>query len=376
MIINKYITKEIVLNFITITCILLFVALSNKFINLLAKVAVGQLPANLVFKVVLLYIPELLSSLMPLSFFVSVLFVYGRLHADSEMAVLFTCGVNWAHITKVMFWSANVVALIVLSFTTWLLPNITEYREQILMQGEAIAVMQAIVPGQFQVLDEGRLVFYVEDMEKEKKEQLANIFIAEQPQSSVTNTSVSLITAANGCLEHKSNLQNADDFFLILKNGHRYTGIPGTLNYKTIDFTEYGREVKTEEDQTAKVSEEQLMSTLQLLHATKPGEKAELQWRLSLPLSVIVLGLIAVPLAKVSPRHGRFAKFLPAILLYIIYFNLILVTKRWIGAGTLSPYCGMWLVHLGFLALGGILLAKASGRFFQVYKMLRVFKSA
>jgi lipopolysaccharide export system permease protein len=369
MIINKYITKEVLLNFITITSILLFVALSNRFINLLAKVAVGQLPGNLVFKVVALYIPELLSSLMPLGFFVSVLFAYGRLHADSEMSVLFTCGVDWAHITRIMLWSASIVAFIVLVFTTWLIPNITDYREQVLAQGEAIGIMQAIVPGQFQLLNDGKLMFYVEDINKDKKEQLANIFIAEQPQMNELNKPISLITAANGYIEHKSDTQTADDFFLVLKNGYRYTGSPGSLNYTVVNFVEYGREVRTEEEQTTKVDTEQLIPTLQLFHPNTLGEIAELQWRLSLPLSVIILGILAISLAKVSPRQGRFAKFLPAILLYISYFNLMLVTKRWIASGALSPYCGIWVVHLGFFVLGTGLLAKASGRLFQIYKI-------
>ena len=305
---------------------------------------------------------------MPLGAFVAILFAYGRLHADSEMSVLFTCGINWAHITKVMLRFASIIALIVLGFTVWLIPNITEYREQVLAQGEAVGIMQAIVPGQFQTLDDGQLMFYVEDMARDSKEKLSNIFIAEQPQTNETNTTVSLITAANGYLEHKNDEQAADNFFLVLKNGHRYTGVAGSLDYTVVDFDEYGREVKTEAEQTTKVNVEQLIPTAQLFHANTLGEITELQWRLSLPLSTIVLGILAVSLAKVSPRQGRFAKFLPAILLYIAYFNLMLVTKRWVLAGTLSPYCGIWGVHVGFFALGCLLLAKASGRLTQVYQ--------
>ena len=181
MIIGRYITKEIICNFLVVTGILLFVALSNRFISLLAKVAIGQLPGNLVLKVVGLYIPELFSWLAPLGFFIAVLFTYSRLHADSEMAVLFTCGVDWYHITKVVLKLAGVIAVGMLMLTTWIMPNIAEYREHVLAEGETIGIMQAIIPGQFQLLDGGRIVFYVEDLAQDKKEQLSRIFIAEQP---------------------------------------------------------------------------------------------------------------------------------------------------------------------------------------------------
>lgn len=368
MIIGRYITKEIIINFLVVTSVLLFVALSNKFVSLLAKVAVGQLPSSLVFKVMGLYIPELLASLAPLGFFVAILFAYGRLHADSEMSVLFTCGINWADITKVALRLASVIAIGVLILTAWVMPNIAKTRDDVLTQGEAIGIMQAIVPGQFQVLDGGRLVFYVEDLEKNNKGRLAKIFIAEQPQANATEQEFSLITAASGYLEHKDiAVAKMQDFFLILKNGRKYTGMPGTNNYTVVEFAEYGRGIENSTEEPT-LDQKELTPTLTLLRSHKLVEIAELQWRLSLPLSVLILGFISVSLAKVRPRQGRFAKFLPAILLYIAYFNLLIVTRRWVGAGILSPYYGIWSVHLGFFLLGCVLLANASGRLAQVYQ--------
>ncbi len=366
MIIDRYITKEVALNFLAVTSILLFVALSNKFVSLLAKVAVGQLPSNLVFKIMGLYMPELLASLAPLGLFIAILFAYGRLHADSEMSVLFTCGVDWTHITKVALILASGLAFCDLMLTAWIIPNITKYREEVFAQGEAVGIMQAIVPGQFQMLDGGRLVFYVEDLERNNKGQLAKVFIAEQLQVNNTEQKISLITAANGYLEHKGGTE-AQDFFLVLKDGRRYTGMPGTMDYTVVEFTEYGRGVENNTGEST-INTEELMSTIELLHSNKLGDIAELQWRLSLPLSVLILGFLAVPLAKVRPRQGRFAKFLPAILLYIAYFNMIIVTKRWVGVGALSPYCGIWCVHIVFFLLACLLLAKASGRLTQWYQ--------
>ena len=366
MIIDRHITKELGLNFLAITCILLFVALSNRFVHLLAKVAIGQLPSNLVFQVVALYIPELLAALAPLGLFVAILFSLGRLHADSEMVVLFTSGLNWQYLSKVVLKFALVVAVIVLFFTTWLIPNIVQYREDVISNGEAIGIMQAIVPGQFQVLDGGALVFYVEDITKKPTTKLAKIFIAEQPDNRATDQQATVvITADHGFLQHKT-INNVQDFFLVLKNGRRYTGRPGDLNYTVVTFAEYGRAVEnTPSDPITK--QEEFTSTLRLLKSKKLANIAELQWRFSLPISVLILALLAIPLAKVSPRQGRFAKFLPAILLYIAYFNLILVAKRWVAAGTISPYYGIWLVHFSFFALGGIFLAHASGRLSQLF---------
>lgn len=358
MIIVRYITKEIAMTFLSITGILLLIALSNRFAMFLAKTATGELPLNFVFNVVWLYIPELLTFLIPLSLFLAILFAYGRLHAESEMAVLSACGIGARDICKITVILSMFIMVLVAWLSLWVAPTLSANREKALSEGEALAVVHSMIPGRFQMFGEGNLVFYLEDINS-KDNTMKGVFIAEQPALPKKEDGWSLITAKSAHVERE---EKTKDFYLVLKEGYRYKGNPGKGDYTIIKFAEYGRAVH---QQAGAVSNELLKvkPSNALLRSGTRDDIAEFQWRLSIPISVPILALLAVPLARVRPRQGRFANFLPAIVLYIIYYNLFTLSKRWIISGTISSYVGVWWVHLCFLALAFLLLAKESGFF-------------
>lgn len=360
MIVARYITKEVAWTFLAITAILLLIALSNRFAAFLAKAATGELPIGLVFRLVWLYIPELLSFLIPLSFFLAILFAYGRMHADSEMTVFAACGMSSVHISRFTLILSLLVMLIVGWLCLFLVPALAEHREKAVSEGEALAVIQSTLPGRFQMFGEGNLVFYLEDMDS-KSNKLKGVFIAEKPEQEKNKGAWTLISAEEAHVEREAKTK---DFYLVLKQGYRYQGKPGTGDYHIIKFAEYGRAVQ---QQMAPASSE-LLRTKQsstLAESSALEDLAELQWRLSIPLSVPLLALLAIPLARVSPRHGRFAKFLPAILLYIVYYNLFTLSKRWIVSQVLPSFIGVWWVHLSFFALALGLWIKESGGWAQ-----------
>ncbi len=364
MIIARYITKEILYGFLSITCILLLIALSNRFAVYLAKAATGELPIGLVFHLVWLYTPELLSFVIPLSFFISILFAFGRMHTDSEMTVLFACGLTWGYISRITLFSAMIIMLIVGFLSLWVVPNMAVQREKALSEGEALAIVHSMLPGRFQVLADGNLVFYAENVQSNTN-TLQEVFIAEKLQPGKENAQgLALITASTARVDIDPKTHDA---FLVLNNGYRYQGNPGQHDYKILKFEEYGRKLEKEmaTSSSASMGGLRLKNSEALLDSSKASDLAELEWRLSLPVSVPILALLAIPLARVTPRHGRFAKFLPAIVLYIIYYNLFTVAKRWVAAGNIPAFIGVWWVHLLFLCLGLGLLAYESGWFHE-----------
>jgi lipopolysaccharide export system permease protein len=360
LIIARYITKEILWTFFAALTVLLLIALSNRFALYLAKAATGQLPLGFVCKVVALYIPELLSYLIPLSFFIALLFAFGRLYADSEMTVLMACGISWTYICRLTLTLALLIMLFVALLTLWFVPHINKTREQALSEGETIGMLQSLMPGRFQTDGEGNHVFYIEDMTKDQ--ELKGVFIAESPNMrSSEERGWTLITAEAAFLKKD---KKTKDVYLVLKEGYRYQGVPGLADYTVIQFTEYGRAIPYVTG-SASVEALPLKESSHLMSSEKMPDIAEFQWRFSLPLSVPVLALLALPLARVRPRQGRFAKFLPAMVIYITYYNLFTICKRWVAAGNLPSYVGVWWVHLMFLLLGILLLAKESGWFMR-----------
>lgn len=354
MIIVRYITKEVGLTFLSITGILLLIALSNRFAMFLAKAATGELPIGFVFSLVWLYIPEILTFLIPLSLFLALLFAYGRLHAESEMAVLSSCGISSGFICKLTLSIAFFISIIVAWLSLWVVPTLSANREKALSEGEALAVAQGMLPGRFQTFGEGNLVFYLEDIAP-KNNAMKGIFIAEQPHASKEGEGWALITAREAQIERE---QKTKDFYLVLKDGYRYKGDPGRGEFTVIKFGEYGRAVQ---HQGAAIPSDKVKSTSALLQSGTIEDIAEFQWRLSIPLSVPILALLAIPLARVRPRQGRFANFLPAIVVYIAYYNLFTMAKRWVGSSQLSSSVGVWWVHLAFILLALGLGAKEFG---------------
>ena len=89
-----------------------------------------------------------------------------------------------------------------------------------------------------------------------------------------------------------------------------------------------------------------------LMADKSPEAKAELQWRFALVLAVPLMALLAVPMSSVNPRQGRFAKVIPAVLLYLIYFLLQSSLKSSGASGKIDASIFMPAVSIVFLILG------------------------
>jgi lipopolysaccharide export system permease protein len=75
--------------------------------------------------------------------------------------------------------------------------------------------------------------------------------------------------------------------------------------------------------------------------------------------SALVLMVLAVPLSRLRPRQGRFARIGYAVLAYFLYSNLLAATRVWIEKGDPGGQLGLWWVHMLPLALAGWLLLRS-----------------
>lgn len=335
---------------------------------LLAKAASGKLSVSLIFKVVALYIPELFAILAPVAMFIAILFTFSRLYADSEIAVLLTSGLDWGNLTRITLGVASVVAILVAVINLAIVPAASMERAKLLADGQVVGAINAITPGRFQTMENNDqlVVFYVESVMPDG--QLHNIFISHQPSSDIANLDkpVVVVTAKRANLKQQG---DPNEFYLILHDGYRYDGVPGTTNYKTTSFVEYGRQLKY--GTTTVTSGDYMRPSRELFKSKETADIAELQWRLAMPIAVLLLAIIAIPLGKVQPRQGRYAKFLPAVLIYMIYYNLLIIAKRSVANGKIPSLPGIWGLHIIFLLCAVILLLYVSGRLAELkYRLL------
>ena len=177
---------------------------------------------------------------------------------------------------------------------------------------------------------------------------LAGVFISQKnTNSDQKDRGISVLVAEKG----RQEIRPDGNRYLILDNGYRYDGNPGQANYRAIKYDEYGV-LLPKPDVSDEVTDRDAMSTRSLIDNDDARSHGELQWRLSLPLLVFIVTLMAVPLSRVNPRQGRFLKLLPAILLYMAYLTILIAARGALDKGKISPALGLWWVHGIFLIIG------------------------
>ncbi|CAM3601639.1 permease [Legionella oakridgensis] len=298
-------------------------------------------------KLMMLELPTLLCLLIPLGFYIAMLLAYGRLYAESEMTVLRACGYGPNKLLKHSLIMATVVGFIVAIVMIWGSPLIYIERAKLLRSTGIQTLVQTIMPGRFHAINEGKEVFYVQSMSRDhtKAEQ---VFLAKRTTVD-DKTRWDVLWADQAFAE--TDPKTGEDY-IILQNGKEYQGVPGHADYQIAEFGEYKARLP---HPVVKISEDfRTISTANLFpfNNTDRAKAAELQWRFSVPIMVFALTLIAVPLSRINPRSGKFAKLLPAIIIYIVYANLLFIARDAMVSGKMPQWLGLWWVHLCIIAFG------------------------
>lgn len=349
MILFRYLTREVLTSLALITSLLFLILMSNEFIHYLNQVAGGKFAVSILWKLVILESPRFLAILLPFSLFLSILFTYGRLYADYEMAVLSACGFSLGRLTYLSLPFIFLLTFIVASLNLWLNPFLLSYRNKLLTQTGTAVALQTVQPGSFQQTNGGHRIVYVESVSADHK-SVTNIFLAQaNPQQLPSEITPWTILSAHSGYQMINPVTKK--LFFVAVNGKRYQGIPGKAEYSITQFLQYGIRIDLETPIANK--QEDALSSIDLWNASqanKPRYFSELQWRLSAPISILLLALLAIPLSRVNPRQGKYLHLLPAIVIYIMYLNLLLVGRNWIENGDISYRWGLWWIH-GLLML-------------------------
>lgn len=355
MVISRYLAKEVYTMLLATVVVLLLIFLSQQFVRYMHFAASGAISSHVVGLLLLLQLPPLLSMLLPLSLFLAILVAYGRLYADNEMTVMIACGVSSKRILFTTLIFSLIAVAIVAGLSLWINPRVYNYSDRILSANNS-SPLDLILPNSFNLIANGKWVFYVGETSRNKK-ILSNIFAAEQPDTAalISGNATLGVVAAKNAYQYVD--KKSGDIFLVLTNGYRYNGKPGQNDYQIIKYDEYGVRVQQKSDNWRPNASALSTAKLWKKHDDKSAA-AELQWRISMPLSVIVLVFLGTILSRVKPRHGRYAQLMPAIMCYIVYANFLFLARAWINKGILSPIIGMWWVHILMLLFIGFVFMR------------------
>lgn len=334
---------------LAVSTVLLLIIMSGRFVRYLAEAAAGKLDAEVLLTLMGYRLPEYLELILPLGLFISILLAYGRLYVDSEMTVLSACGMSERRLVVYTLMVGSIVAVTVGFFSLYLGPLGVSASEVLLKEQRSRTEFETLKPAHFHTLSSGDGVSYAKELSDDKK-VLNGVFLAGAGEEA---EKVSILTAASGqtVVDQASGRR-----YLVLSNGHQYHGRPGDAEYEVISFSKYSQRLPQTEYESKPKKETDSMTTAQLIQAETPHANAALQWRLSLPVLVMIVSLLAVPLSRTEPRKGRYVKMIPAILLYIIYLVLSNASRGMLESGKSPTPFLLWLVHGAYLCLALVLL--------------------
>lgn len=373
MVVNRYIARELLQTMLAVALILLLISLSTRFVRFLGEAASGELPVDIVFTLIGLKSVDYLVIVFPLAFYLAALLTFSRMYRDSEMVALNACGVGPGRLIKSVMLFAPAVALVVAILSLYAAPWAAEKAIQMREKAEQASELSGLIAGQFRESRRGDVVFYVEQLSANRK-SMENVFIQtrkarEAPGGEGQGATKSFADdlagqKSLGVLSSSSGYRYVDeesgDQFVVMEDGFRYEGKPGDPRYKIIKFEKHGVRVE-EKDFTPAKRKREAIPTPDLWDDADPRSSAEMQWRLSWPLSALLLPLLALPLSRTSPREGRLDRLFVAVLAYIIYNNMLGVARDMIAEGGLWERLGIWWVHGLLLLIVVALIAWQNG---------------
>lgn len=332
MVITRYLFREIISILFALSVLLILIYMSHRFMFYLVQAATGLIPAEFILKLLGMKLLSDMMIILPLSFFLAILLALGRLYKDNEITAMAACGIPVP--SKTILLLGVLFSLVIASLSLLLAPWAEGQIDKLKQEAYSIAELQTISEGQFKEYQNGKGIFYVQSINPETK-WMQNVFIqVNLPQKQV------IMVASHAYQEIKQG-----DLLLILKQGYRYENSYGLLDYVITQFDQHTIQIPTLQSQQNQGENHKALPSIELWQREGLAYQAELQWRIALPISVILLAILAVPISRTTPRQGQYAKIFSGILIYLIYQNLLNIGGKWIEKGDVPLWLGIWWVH-------------------------------
>jgi len=335
-ILERYLQREILEKLIWIVTILILILTSHRFVDYLGDAAAGKIPAELILKMLLMKMLAILPRLLPIALFLSVILALTRLSSDKELTAMrssgMTDGFQLMTVFKFSIIFTSFVFIISFYLSPWAEIRVEELKELTRQQAD-IADISA---GRFKEFSKEGSVVYVEELANDGQ-SMKNVFLQLKQ-----NGHNSVLTSGGAKFHYQ---ERYDNRYILLENGKRYVGIPGTLDYQITEYRRYGVLIDQSIKKPANKSIE-MLSTGALFKSALPAHQAEFQWRLSFVLAALLLPFLAVAINKFSVGENRYLSLMMGILIYFIYSNMLGISRTLLKREDIPALVGLWWVHL------------------------------
>ena len=340
------------MTWLAVTVVLLVIMIGNVLARSLSRFSDAAVSVELVLTLVAVTSISLLVTLIPLGLYLGIMLAHGRFYRDNEMAVMHACGVGWLDLMRPTALVGLCGAVFIALLTIYASPWAARYEQELKQEIQETSALSLLTPGRFAETSDGSTVLFVRAA-NEARTRFNDVFMHRDRGDD-------LPTLDTARLAFYQRDEDSGDEYLVLSEGQTVIGKPGDAEYTVTEFRTQGV-LRPREDPVEPRLYTKGKTLTQLWYSADPEDKAELQWRVSIPLAALLLALLAVPLSHTSPREGRFGKIALAILIYIPYANLLVLARKWIESETMPAWIGLWPVHVlvGVLILS--LLARRLG---------------
>jgi len=355
-ILDRYIFREIAQSWLAVTMVLLAILLTNQFARVLGDVAKDKLPKDAIFQIIGLTGLQYLTILVPIGLFLAIMLALGRLYRDSEMPAMMACRVGPVGIYRPLSFLLLPLTLAVGWLSMEIAPMALTEIERVGVEARRQADLSSIEPGRFTSDSSQGAVVYAENVSAAG--DIEKVFLQRQ-----TDSGVEVVIAERG---EQIDSDDPNKRFFVLHEGRRYEGVPGTTQFRVMEFAEHGIPYQLPNIEEPDL-EPRAMLTADLLRTNSADARAELHWRVGIPLATMILAILAVPLSRSQPRQGRYGRLAIGLLVFIIYFNLLSAGKAWLEQDVVPAWLGLWWVH-GLMLLAALgLLALQNGLWRRIF---------
>ena len=333
---GRYVLREVVMAWLAVTGVLLIILLANEVVGVMERAAANQYPQSMVLELIGLSSLQYLSIVVPVGLLLGVVLAFGRLYHDSEMAAALACGAG----PVTLYAPVALLALLVAAGLAWLslalAPEATGQALSLRNAALRAGQLAPIASGKFRSFGgSAKAVLYAKSVAHDGT--LGDVFL-ERNDGTVVEVALA---------DRATHAVTADGLthILTLYDGERVEGVPGSPQFRIVRFAEHVVTLQIPPGADV-VHDLEARSTASLRTSHDPAERAELHWRISMPVMCLVLALLAVPLSKLRPRQGRYARVWVAVLIFFVYYNLATTGRTWIARGTVPEAVGLWWTHV------------------------------
>lgn len=345
MIIHRALKNEVLRTSAAVTLVVFSIFLVVRMLAFLRMAAEGILPIEGVFVLVGLKLLGYLDVILPLMFYIAMLMTLSRWRRDNEMTVLAACGVGLGDLLRPVAVMTVGLMCVAAAFSFYLAPLIIQTSIKIEHQYRERGELAGVVPGVFIEARRGGGVYFVEKFDR-ANDRYENVFVYQ-----LSHKREAVVVAKYG-FKHLD--EATGDPFLVLKNGTRYEGTPGELEYRVVDFGSFALRIEERAPEAPEIPIKAWPSD-RVMAAPEPEVRAEWHWRIAKVAAIPALALFAMGFSYFNPRQGNLGAMIAAFVMYFLYSNALGFGVAQLKRGKLPADAGLWAIHAVFLVLALVL---------------------